>query len=164
GAAPPVEATGGDNARHSVILVATPATDLASGSDCSSHLRSSFSTELSAPEQEALRRGSAPGPAPRESRIMSDPVRPPDGPHDHIQPIHAELQHHEDETANRDAREARRQQLDQRMGERFDPLRSLGRRLFTPGESPSDGDTFETLARHLLEFNETLREADAEYP
>ena len=50
------------------------------------------------------------------------------------------------------------------MGERFGRLRSLGRRLFTPGESPAEGDSFETLARHLLEFNETLREADAEYP
>src|SRR5262245_48338112 len=95
---------------------------------------------------------------------MSDPISRANNVSGGLQAIRDDLQHRESEAASRADRAARRERLSARLVERFGNLVSFVGGLLAPGQRPRSETFFSDLARNLLSFNETLREADQEYP
>src|SRR6266508_5676670 len=95
---------------------------------------------------------------------MTDSPRPTDRLADPLQTIRDDLRRRESEVANQVDRHARRERLAERLLDRFKDVISFTGGLLAPREHPRGDTFFADLARSLLAFNETLREADQEYP
>jgi hypothetical protein len=83
---------------------------------------------------------------------------------DPLQAIRDNLQRRESELANQADRVARRQQLDERLANRFKEVISFACSSLARDDRSRTDAFFPDLARSLLAFNEALRAADREYP
>src|SRR5262245_25324045 len=100
------------------------------------------------------------GSHPDQPPISAAPPDPAEPTPDPLQTIRADLQRRESDAAEQAALRARREQLEDRFGQRYSHLTSFACGLLAPEQCPQ-GSTFVTdLARGLLAFNETIREYD----
>src|SRR5262249_11753902 len=95
---------------------------------------------------------------------MSDPSCSNGSLREPQQAIREDLQLRESEAVERPNRDARRQRLIDILAARYRDLIPFVDGLLAPTVPPRGNTFFADLARSLLAFNETLTEADREYP
>jgi hypothetical protein len=95
---------------------------------------------------------------------MSDPSCSIGSLREPQQAIREDLQLRESEAVEQANRDARRQRLTEILAAGYRDLTSFVGDLLAPMVHPRGNTFFADLARSLLAFNETLIEADREYP